>query len=187
MVDARASPRLTELPPLRYLTAAHPPRYTPTRYRQSMLISSRGTVSDRLSVSVPRWVVFTCGGGRYGVPATAAREILEIGSMVRVPGCGPEVAGLGTVRGRVVSIFDLGRLMGDPTPDRKGRQVLICGEGGYEAGLLVDRVLAVVPSAVAEPEGRLPSERIPVLGMGRFEERPFTALDAGRLLAYLFE
>lgn len=151
-----------------------------------MLISSRGTVSDRLSASAPRWVVFTCGGGRYGVPATAALEILEVGSLVRVPGCGPEVAGLGTVRGRVVSIFDLGRLMGDPAPDRAG-QVLICGEGGYEAGLLVDRVLAVVPSGLAEPEGPMPSERVPVLGTGRFEAQSFTALDTAKLFAYLFE
>lgn len=58
--------------------------------------------------NAPEWVIFGCSGERFAIPLTRVREILLPQPTVRLPGCGPEVCGLTGLRGRILTVFDLG-------------------------------------------------------------------------------
>jgi purine-binding chemotaxis protein CheW len=53
-------------------------------------------------------VIFGCSGERFAIPLSQVREILLPLPTVRLPGCGPEVCGLVGLRGRILTVFDLG-------------------------------------------------------------------------------
>ena len=65
-----------------------------------------------VSIPAPQWVVFACDGHRFGVPLALSREILPPRVFTRLPGCGPEVCGLLGLRGKVITVFDFGAVLG---------------------------------------------------------------------------
>lgn len=144
--------------------------------------------------SGPQWVVFTCEGRTFVVPLDRVREILTPQPLTRLPGCGPEVAGLAGVRGRVVTTFDFGVLLtARPSVAEEDHRILLIEQGERLVGAVVDEVVAV---AHATTESFLPGEpgfaglRLrgeDVAGAGRIDGEPFVSvnLDAilGRVLA----
>ena len=139
-----------------------------------------------------QWVVFACGDHLFGLPLTKTREILPPRRITRLPGCGPEVAGLVGIRGRVVTVFDFGVLLGSaPSAQRADHRMLVVFVGGKRVGVLVDEIMAVS----RESAGVLPLdtdalrpydiERDDVLGVGALGELPFLALDPERILGRL--
>jgi chemotaxis signal transduction protein len=106
--------------------------------------------------AVKRWVVFICGGQRFGFPLDSATEIVAPRPLTRLPGAGPAVCGLTGVRGRVLTVFDLGVVLGLPAtelgPDHR---LLVLDLGGRRVGAAVSEVLTIVSSAVQQdPVGR---------------------------------
>jgi chemotaxis signal transduction protein len=139
-----------------------------------------------------RWVVFACGGHLFGLPLHRTREILPPRPLTRLPGCGPEVAGLAGIRGRVVTVFDFGvRLTGAASGAQPEHRLLVVVVAGKRVAVLVDEIVAVT----RESEGVMPLDadslrpydidRTDVVGIGVHEEQPFLALDPDRILAPL--
>jgi chemotaxis signal transduction protein len=139
-----------------------------------------------------QWVVFACGDHLFGLPLDRTREILPPRPITRLPGCGPEVAGLAGIRGRVVTVFDFGVLLtGRAAQGREDHRVLVVVVQGKRVAVLVDEIVAVS----RETQGVLPLdanalrpydiERDDVVGIGAHEEQPFLALDPDRILARL--
>jgi purine-binding chemotaxis protein CheW len=139
-----------------------------------------------------QWVVFACGDHLFGLPLDRTREILPPRPITRLPGCGPEVAGLVGIRGRVVTVFDLGVILNKSAsaqhPDHRMLVVMIDGK---RVAVLVDEIIAVS----RDSSGVLPLDsdalrpydidRDDVLGVGAFNEQPFLALDPDRILGRL--
>jgi purine-binding chemotaxis protein CheW len=71
------------------------------------MVSSHAA-DEAVASGLSQWVVFNCGDHRFGLPLDRTREILPPRSCTRLPGCGPEVAGLVGIRGRVLTVFDFG-------------------------------------------------------------------------------
>jgi purine-binding chemotaxis protein CheW len=96
-----------------------------------------------------RCVVFRAGGERFALPLEAVREVvLPQPPFARVPRSGPAVAGAMNLRGRVVPIVDLARLLGLPHASIGGpAQVLVLGADRPSVGLLVGAVAGVEPLA----------------------------------------
>ncbi|MFN7135178.1 MAG: chemotaxis protein CheW, partial [Myxococcales bacterium] len=68
-----------------------------------------------------RHVVFTAASERYALPLAAVREVVVPATLSRVPRSPAAVCGIMNLRGRVVTVVDLGVLFGlcDP-PDLVG-------------------------------------------------------------------
>jgi chemotaxis signal transduction protein len=139
-----------------------------------------------------RWVVFACGDHLFGLPLHRTREILPPRPITRLPGCGPEVAGLAGIRGRVVTVFDFGVLLvGQSAAQQPEHRLLVVVVGGKRVAVLVDRIIAVTRESAAvlplTADALRPYdiERDDVIGIGAHEEQPFLALDPDRILAPL--
>lgn len=144
------------------------------------------------ATAASQWVVFACGDYWFGLPLDRTREILPPRAITRLPGCGPEVAGLVGVRGRVVTVFDFGVLLAKaPSAQREDHRMLVVVVNGKRVAVLVDEIVAVS----RESAGVLPLDsdalrpydvdRDDLLGVGALDERPFLALDPERILGRL--
>ncbi len=132
----------------------------------------------------PQWVVLLCDDVRFAVPLARVREILTARPFTRLPGCGPEVCGLIGVRGRVVTVFDLGVVLGRRrASDTVDHRVLLVERSDRPIGFAVDAVLRIAP-AETETGGSvdLPLQEGDVIGFGAIDEERFVALDPDHLL-----
>lgn len=98
----------------------------------------------------PEWLIVVCSGERYAVPLLQVQEILVPQPFTRLPGCGPEVCGLIGLRGRIVTVFDIGAIMGRrPARQVASHRLLLLEVGGGSVAGAVDEVVAVEPTATA--------------------------------------
>jgi purine-binding chemotaxis protein CheW len=142
--------------------------------------------------ALPQWVVFSCDGERFAVPLLHSREVVPPQPFTRLPGCGPEVAGLLALQGRVVTTFDLGVVLGLESALRLADyRVLVIDLEDRVVALAVDAVVGIAreQSALLQPAGtelgRLESFRADVVGIGTLEGSRYLALDPKRILSRL--
>jgi purine-binding chemotaxis protein CheW len=86
------------------------------------------------------------GRERYAMPIENVLEVAELGSLSALPGAGAAVLGVRNLRGQVLPVFDLARVLaigGDAAPPR----VVVVEHAGRLAGLAVDEVTDVVALA----------------------------------------
>jgi purine-binding chemotaxis protein CheW len=84
------------------------------------------------------------GAATYGVPLERCREILERPVCTPIPGTGAHVRGLINLRGRLVTVLDLGAwLAAEPSAHAEERAVVIVEQGGRPVGMLVDDVVRI--------------------------------------------
>ena len=144
-------------------------------------------------VELPAWVVFSCGGERLGIPLLSSREVVPPQPLTRLPGCGPEVAGLVGLRGRVVTAFDMGVVVGAaPAQSVPDYRLLVLDYGERVVAIAVDAVVGIARElgAALEPVGatalgQLDSVRGDVIGVGMLEGERYLALDPERILKRL--
>jgi purine-binding chemotaxis protein CheW len=85
-----------------------------------------------------RRVLLRSGSDAVVVPLDRVDEILMPQPLTRVPGAGPEVCGLLGLRGRVLTVFDLGVLLGGPPVEAGGdHRILVVRAAGRVVGLAV--------------------------------------------------
>lgn len=140
----------------------------------------------------PEWVVFTCEERRLAIPLQRVLAILPPQRFTRLPGCGPEICGLIGRRGRVITAFDLGVVLGlrSSAGSADYRLLLVECRGRTIAGAV--EAVATVTSARVRPVKRrgktmkgLALDRTDVIGIGELDRTPFVALDTERVLGRL--
>ena len=122
---------------------------------------------------IREFLAFVLAGELYGVELTRIREILSPPPMTTVPRAAPEIIGVCSVRGLLVTVVDLRRRLrlAEQEQTRRARILLTQSEGGEVIGLFVDEVRHVMRLAETEIEssstvlGGDVSEH--VLGIGR--------------------
>lgn len=132
---------------------------------------------------IREFLVFSLAGELYGVELTRIKEILSPPPVTEVPRAPPEVVGVCSVRGLLVTVLDLRRkLRLEERPlGRRARILLATAESGEVIGLLVDEVRQVVRLSENEIEmaaatlGGDVAEH--VLGVGRPEGAFLVLLD----------
>lgn len=118
------------------------------------------------------YLAFALGTEAYAIEIGNIVEIMKPLPITEVPRADPDVVGVMSVRGRLVTVLDLKRrfhLAPTFTMDRKSR-ILLVDAVDEEIGLLVDEVLQVYRLAESEiePPEVLGSEQPPhVVGIGR--------------------
>jgi purine-binding chemotaxis protein CheW len=94
-------------------------------------------------------MLLQAAGRRVALLASHAREVSAATAAIRLPGAPPVVSGVVTVRGALVPLLDLGRLLGEVAGHRSGWHVLVELDG-RRLMLAVDTMPTLAP-ADAEP------------------------------------
>ena len=150
--------------------------------------------ADDVLAAAPRLLTFAVGGATYGCPLDAVREVLPAGPTARLPGAPPHVLGLLNVRGRVLTVLDLGRRL-DPAGGGALGPLLVVEADGRAAGCRVDAVRRTVVAPPLDPppaaprgaggtagaSGNAEAGGI-VLGIGELEGEPLVVLDLARFV-----
>ena len=134
-------------------------------------------------------VGFKVGRETYGVPITALREIVRVPEITAVPDAPDYVEGVINLRGKIVSVLDLRKRLGEAAiaPGKRNR-ILVVEHRGRLCGLIVDSASDVlkIPTADIDPsptdfvEGGLNC----VTGLGKYQGRLIVLLDIDKVLEF---
>ena len=132
-------------------------------------------------------VGFVVGRETYGVPITSLHEIVRVPEITAVPDAPDYMEGVINLRGKIVSVIDLRKRLGEKkvTTSRRNR-ILVVEHKGRLSGLIVDSATEVlkIPASDVEPspttlqEGRLNC----VTGLSKYKGRLIVLLDMTRVL-----
>jgi purine-binding chemotaxis protein CheW len=123
-----------------------------------------------------RHVIFRVEKERYGLPLTAVREVVVPPErFTRVPRAPPAVTGVMNLRGRVVTVVELGQLLGLPDGPTPPGRVMLLDRGRRDLGLLVTDVEGIeAVERVSTAPGKAASA---VRGVARVKGLAVTVLD----------
>jgi purine-binding chemotaxis protein CheW len=132
-------------------------------------------------------VGFQVGRETYGVPITSLHEIVRVPEITAVPDAPDYMEGVINLRGKIVSVIDLRKRLGEKQV-KSGRRnrILVVDHNGRLSGLIVDSASEVVkiPASDVEPsptslhEGGLNC----VTGLAKYQGRLIVLLDMTKLL-----
>jgi purine-binding chemotaxis protein CheW len=138
------------------------------------------------------YLTFFIAGEEYGVPILRVREILEFGTLTRVPGAPPCVRGVINLRGSVVPVADLAIQFGHPECAITKLTCVVVVEVAIDGelavmGLMVDSVNQTVELREEDIEatptfGTLARSEY-LLGMGRVDKKFVLLLNIDRALS----
>lgn len=106
--------------------------------QKEFVLASAATVTPDVSVLRGTFHGFFIGEIGLLLPKEEISEVLENINSCRVPNTSAVLYGMANLRGKIVPLFDLHRLLGiEPAPQR---MFLVIGDGGDAAGVLLDRL-----------------------------------------------
>lgn len=132
-------------------------------------------------------VGFQVGRETYGVPITSLHEIVRVPEITAVPDAPEYMEGVINLRGKIVSVIDLRKRLGEKKINSTRRnRILVVEHKGRLSGLIVDSASEVLKipatdvetSPTAFEEGRSNC----VTGLGKYKGRLIVLLDMARLL-----
>jgi purine-binding chemotaxis protein CheW len=133
-------------------------------------------------------VGFRVGRETYGVPITSLREIVRVPEITAVPDAPDYLEGVINLRGKIVSVVDLRKRFGQPSPDIDRRsRILVVEHRGRLAGMIVDsasEVLKIPESEIEAAPSMMQEGGLDcVTGLGKYHGRLIILLDIGKVLA----
>jgi purine-binding chemotaxis protein CheW len=99
-----------------------------------------------------QFVTFHIDDGLFAVPLTEVQEIIRMPDIVQVPLSPPALEGLANLRGTVMAITSLRRIFDYPDLEHDDATRVVVLNRGIPAGLVVDRMAAVVSALESEIE-----------------------------------
>jgi purine-binding chemotaxis protein CheW len=134
-------------------------------------------------------VGFKVGRETYGVPITSLHEIVRVPEITAVPDAPDYVEGVINLRGKIVSVLDLRKRLGEATiAPSKSNRILVVEHRGRLCGLIVDSASDVlkIPAEDIDPS---PTEFVEgglncVTGLGKYQGRLIVLLDIAKVLDF---
>ena len=153
------------------------------------MIPIRANRSTRTSIEwyppsdlVDEYLCFRLANELFAISIMFIREIIKPTTVTDLPRTEPEILGILSLRGTVVPVVDLRRLLGlDRTPGTRRARILIVDTQDELVGLLVDEVRHVIRLREDDVEpppavfGRSETEHM--LGVGRVDGEMYILLD----------
>lgn len=137
-----------------------------------------------------RMVLLGVDGYRIAIGIERIREILQAMPYTPLPGSGRHVCGLVNLRGRIVTVLDMGARLGvTPSSASPDHSLVIVDHEGRLVGLAVHAVFNIVdvdPEALGdavEAFRALHLERSYLLGVGEADGEMFVAVDPDQIIA----
>jgi len=132
-------------------------------------------------------VGFQVGRETYGVPITSLHEIVRVPEITAVPDAPDYMEGVINLRGKIVSVIDLRKRLGEKkSGNGKRNRILVVEHNGRLSGLIVDsasEVLKIPASDVeASPAALQDGGLNCVTGLGKYKGRLIVLLDMTKLL-----
>ena len=123
----------------------------------------------------------------YALPIERVREIVRLRPITPVPRMPEAVLGVISLRGEIVQVLDLRRRLGLPPAEQESsrqrrRIVVLNGEDGQLAGLLVDRVSEVLRTPAEGMRPPAARDGDTVVALVPYGERFASLFDVDRLL-----
>lgn len=135
-------------------------------------------------MSVERLLYVRAGGYRFGLPLSAVLAVLEPAAVQAVPSRLAALRGVIEARGRMLSLLNLGALLGAEMPGHStGGMLVVARVGGVEVALEVDEIDAAPADTVLPPPEhaslqswasgavRRPEGWVPILNLDGLAER----------------
>lgn len=125
----------------------------------------------------------------FAIDLHNVREVFEVESITPIPGTPAALAGVANLRGTVIPLVDLRRLLGLTTSGSSPRFAVVTRHGGQQVGVLVDRVPEIrtvqtdefLPAPTSTATGPKPF----VTAVLRIENRIGGVVEVPTLLAYV--
>src|SRR5262249_53197150 len=132
-------------------------------------------------------VGFQVGRETYGVPITSLHEIVRVPEITAVPDAPDYMEGVINLRGKIVSVIDLRKRLGEKKlGSGKRNRILVVEHNGRLSGLIVDsasEVLKIPASDVEASPATLQEGGLNcVTGLGKYKGRLIVLLDMTKLL-----
>ena len=142
------------------------------------------TIHDR-DVRLREILEFTLGQERYAFPTSFVREVFTLTEITPLPGLPPYILGVVNLRGRILSVMDIRRLLEfDSAGLTNLNKAIILHDKDMELAILADEVTGVYAIDTDEAQSTLPtlSEKGQKYLKGVTMDR-VVVLDAEKLLA----
>ena len=132
---------------------------------------------------------FQVGRETYGVPIKSLHEIVRVPEITPVPDAPSHMEGVINLRGKIVSVIDLRKRLGQKNiAASKRNRILVVEHNNRLCGLMVDSASEVLklPAADIQPATSVFQESAKncVTGLGKFRGRLIVLLDMARLLEF---
>jgi len=143
---------------------------------------------EEIDVESRDYVVIRLGGERYGLPGSAAREVLRLPRLVRVPRVAAHILGVINLRGQIVAVTDLRPLLGLPAGElRAGGRLVVTEAAGLLTALVAEEVEGIRSIAISDiapfTEGLADFPREAVAGQVDEPQGMLMLLDLERILS----
>ncbi len=146
-----------------------------------------GAAAARGTVGTLELLAFAVADEEYAVPIVGVQEIIKVPLITEVPRTGRAVLGIISLRGTIVPVLDLRRVLElEETPPSRPSRILVVRTEEDPVGLLVDRVNSVVrldgSQLEATPRAIRRQTSDFVRGVGRLGSRLVIVLDVNAVL-----
>ena len=119
-----------------------------------------------------RGIGFRLAGQIYVAPMSEVDEVLTLPAYTKVPGVKSWLNGVANIRGRLLSVVDLGAMLGhQPCVNSAKSRVLTIRKGDLYSGVIVDEVLGLQTfSSLEQIETKMPDSDVEDFIVGGFEK-----------------
>ncbi|HDZ77472.1 MAG TPA: hypothetical protein ENH41_05260 [Candidatus Omnitrophica bacterium] len=136
-----------------------------------------------------QFISFVLGNEWYGVEISKIKDVSALSTITYLP-CAPlHIAGIVNLRGNIVSVTDLRKLLGlSPVPTTKESHILVIQAGEFETTIVVDRTpkaMEIELSKIDPPLETLdPSRAEYIVGVCKLKNIFFAILNVEKILAF---
>ncbi|MBI4688371.1 MAG: protein phosphatase CheZ [Nitrospirae bacterium] len=131
-----------------------------------------------------QYIGFVMNNSEYTIPILKVQEIINLPVVTKLPQAPPYMEGISNLRGKIVPIVNLKRLVG-LTATEAGQKAIIVSSGRITFGVLVDDITGVITiddSAIEPAESFMSSHIEQVEGVAKVDDKLVVILDTKKLI-----
>jgi purine-binding chemotaxis protein CheW len=155
---------------------------------QNLELPGSAPLPDTTAEPPARMCVISLSGELFAIDLRHVREVFEVESVTPVPGMPSALVGVTNLRGVVMPLVDLRRMLNLPAADALPSFAVVIRHGPHQVGVLVDRVPEIRSAQRTEflppPTGTSGVPRSVVSALLKVEDRLSGVVEVPRLLAY---
>jgi chemotaxis protein CheZ len=132
-----------------------------------------------------QYIGFIMNNNEYTIPILKVQEIINMPRLTKMPQTPLYIEGITNLRGRIIPIVNLKKLVGLNGGDSVGEKVIVVTSGRITFGVLVDGITGVVnieDSEIEPTENIMKSHIDQVSGVAKVDDRLITILDTKKLI-----
>ncbi len=134
-----------------------------------------------------QYIGFTLDQSEYSIPVLTVREIIHVPQITRMPQSPPYVEGVTNLRGSIIPVVNLKKLVGIDGDGDRGSRVIVVASGKIIFGILVDAVTGVITideGSVKAPELFCNGNNDQLEGVAKVSNRLIVLLNVRNLIPH---